>query len=93
MLIRLSLVVLAILFVGATPSAETARLAEARLQADLEVVKAFRPAYPFWQHIFTIPDGRIAFGSAQDGRLLATFPTKGDWATTASGGTGLAARR
>jgi hypothetical protein len=39
----------------------------------------FRPAYPFWQHIFTIPDGRIAFGSAQDGRLLAVFPTAGDW--------------
>ena len=81
MLKRLSLVVLAILFVGATPSAETTRLAEARLQADLDVVKAFRPAYPFWQHIFTIPDGQIAFGSAVDGRLLATFPAKGDWAT------------
>jgi hypothetical protein len=81
LLTRLSLVVLAILFVGATPSAETARLAEARLQADLDIVKAFRPAYPFWQHIFTIPDGQIAFGSAVDGRLLATFPTKGDWAT------------
>jgi hypothetical protein len=39
----------------------------------------FRPAYPFWRHIFTIPDGRIAFGSAQDGRLLAIFPTAGDW--------------
>jgi hypothetical protein len=81
LLTRLSLVVLAILFVGATPSAETARLAEARLQVDLDVVKAFRPAYPFWQHIFTIPDGQIAFGSALDGRLLATYPTKGDWAT------------
>ena len=26
-----------------------------------------------------IPDGSIAFGSAVDGRLLATFPAKGDW--------------
>lgn len=39
----------------------------------------FRPEFPFWQHIFTIPDGRIAFGSAQDGRLLGSFPTAGDW--------------
>ena len=53
---------------------------DARLQADLEVVKTLRPAYPFWQHIFTIPDGRIAFGSEQDGRLLVTFPSKGNWA-------------
>ncbi len=35
--------------------------------------------YPFWQHIFIIPDGRIVYGSAQDGRLLASFPTRGDW--------------
>lgn len=57
--------------------------AVARLAADIEVVKAFRPSYPFWQHIFTIPDGRIAFGSARDGRLIATFPTRGDWSTGA----------
>lgn len=50
-----------------------------RLDRDLAAVQTFRPAYPFWQHIFTIPDGRIAFGSAQDGRLLAIFPTAGDW--------------
>ena len=37
-----------------------------RLDRDLAAVQTFRPAYPFWQHIFTIPDGRIAFGSAQD---------------------------
>lgn len=61
------------------PAAPAASPVEARLEADLEVVKAYRPAYPFWQHIFTIPDGRIAFGSARDGRLLATFPAKGDW--------------
>ena len=51
----------------------------ARLDRDLAMVQMFRPAYPFWQYIFTIPDGRIAFGSAQDGRLLAIFPTTGDW--------------
>ena len=35
------------------------------------------PAIAFWQHVFTMPDGSIAFGSAVDGRLLATFPAKG----------------
>ena len=50
-----------------------------RLQADLEAFRTFRPAYPFWRHIFTIPDGSIIFGSAADGRLLATFPTRGNW--------------
>ena len=65
---------------GLTVAAEPASRVDARLQADLAVVKEFRPAYPFWQHIFTISDGRIAFGSAQDGRLVVTFPTKGgDW--------------
>ena len=54
---------------------------QARLDADLEAVRTYRPAYPFWQHIFTIPDGRIVFGSAEDGRLLATFPTRGNWAS------------
>ncbi|HKE83638.1 MAG TPA: hypothetical protein VKB50_07790, partial [Vicinamibacterales bacterium] len=52
----------------------------ARLDLDLAAIQMFRPEYPFWQHIFTIPDGRIAFGSAQDGRLLAIFPNVGDWA-------------
>src|SRR5690349_14588327 len=53
--------------------------AHTRLTLDLTALQMFRPEYPFWQHIFTIPDGRIAFGSAQDGRLLAIFPTAGDW--------------
>ena len=52
---------------------------EARLQADLEAVQEHRPAHPFWQHIFLFPDGRIIYGSAKDGRLLATFPVRGDW--------------
>ena len=53
---------------------------QARYQADLVAVRRSRPAYPFWQHIFTIPDGRIIFGSAETGRLLASFPTRGNWA-------------
>jgi hypothetical protein len=76
---RLSLVLVSVFLLSATRSAETAPTAEARLQADLQVLQTFRPSYPFWQHIFTIPDGRIAFGSAADGRLVATFPSKGDW--------------
>jgi hypothetical protein len=64
-------------------AAPSAAQVEARLRADLDIVKVLRPAYPFWQHIFTIPDGRIAFGSARDGRLIATFPVKGDWARDA----------
>jgi hypothetical protein len=52
---------------------------EARRRADFAAMRAFRPGYAFWRHIFTIPDGSIAFGSASDGRLLATFPAKGDW--------------
>ena len=51
----------------------------ARLRADIAAMEAFRPGYSFWRHIFTIPDGSIAFGSAVDGRLLATFPVKRDW--------------
>jgi len=52
---------------------------EARRRADFAAMQTFRPGYAFWQHVFTIPDGRIAFGSAVDGRLLAIFPAKGDW--------------
>ena len=50
-----------------------------RWRADLKAVETHRPGYPFWQHVFTIPDGRIIFGSAEDGRLLAEFPVRGDW--------------
>src|SRR4051812_15875079 len=49
---------------------------EARQRADFAAMRTFRPGYVFWRHVFTIPDGRIAFGSAVDGRLLATFPVK-----------------
>jgi hypothetical protein len=51
----------------------------ARWRADVVAMQTFRPGYAFWQHVFTIPDGSIAFGSASEGRLLATFPVKGDW--------------
>ena len=51
----------------------------ARLRDDIATFRRFRPAYPFWQHLFTQPAGRIVFGSAADGRLLAVFPSRGDW--------------
>jgi hypothetical protein len=54
-----------------------------RLEQDVRALQAYRPGYAFWQHVFTIPDGWIAFGSAADGRLLAAFPTRGDWSTEA----------
>lgn len=50
-----------------------------RWNDDLAAMAKFRTGYAFWQHIFSIPDGSIAFGSAVDGRLLAVFPAKGDW--------------
>jgi hypothetical protein len=52
---------------------------EVRRRADFAAMQAFRPGYAFWRHVFTIPDGSIAFGSAADGRLLATFPARGEW--------------
>ena len=55
------------------------RPVDARRRADFAAMQAFRPGYAFWQHIFTMPDHSVAFGSAVDGRLLATFPAKGDW--------------
>jgi hypothetical protein len=53
--------------------------AHARRSDDFAAMESYRPGYSFWQHIFTIPDGFIAFGSAVDGRLLAVFPARGDW--------------
>lgn len=57
--------------------------AASRLASDLAAMELFRPAYRFWRHIFIVPDGAVAFGSAVDGRLVATFPVKGDWARDA----------
>ena len=49
---------------------------QARRREDVAAMQAFRPGYPFWRHVFMIPDGSIAFGSAVDGRLLATLPAR-----------------
>jgi hypothetical protein len=57
-------------------------LAVDRLNADLTAIDRFRPSYPFWRHIFAVPDGSVAYGSRADGRLLAVFPTAGDWTRT-----------
>ena len=65
---------------GAAPAPDKAvDPIDARRRADFAAMQAFRPGYAFWQHVFTTPDGSIAFGSAVDGRLLATFPAKGVW--------------
>lgn len=57
---------------------------DARHADDLAAMKAFRPGYEFWQRVFSIPDGSIAFGSALDGHSLALFPTFGDWTRNAT---------
>ena len=72
--------------VAAVPSAAGAAARAAyyrtqlRLQEDLAAFRRFRPAFAFWRHIYTIPDGHILYGSAETGRLLASFPTRGNWA-------------
>jgi hypothetical protein len=65
-----------------TPEAEVRGAAEivaVRRQDDLAAMETFRPGFAFWQYVFVLPDHSIAYGSAIDGRLLVTFPTKGDW--------------
>jgi hypothetical protein len=57
-------------------------IAGGRLAADFDALRAFRPGYAFWRHVFMVPDGSVAFGSRSDGRLLAVFPAAGDWATS-----------
>lgn len=54
-----------------------------RYDRDLEAMRTYRPSYPFWHHVFTVPNGRVAFGSALDGSLLATFPVGEAWARDA----------
>jgi hypothetical protein len=56
---------------GEAPS--TPRNVSARLQSDLDAMQTYRPGYAFWRHVFTIPDGRVVFGSATDGRRLAVL--------------------
>jgi len=46
---------------------------------DIAALQVHRPEYPFWRHIFTVADGAVVFGSAVDGRLIATFPVNGEW--------------
>jgi hypothetical protein len=50
-----------------------------RLMGDLAALERHRPGYTFWRHVFTVPDGSVAYGSRADGRLLAVFPTGADW--------------
>ena len=80
---KVTFTLMCLLMVTAVSARDTAgdldAFSASRYQQDLEALQSFRPGYAFWQHIFTIPDGRIAFGSAVDGRLLAVFPAKGDW--------------
>lgn len=57
--------------------------ARQRYERDLEAMRIYRPGFAFWRHVFTVPNGRMAFGSAADGKLLATFPLRGDWAREA----------
>ena len=65
--------------VAATPMESATGYVQARYDADVAAFRIHRPAYAFWQHIFTIPDGSIAFGSATDGHLIARFPERGNW--------------
>ncbi|MDX1562751.1 MAG: hypothetical protein R3305_07475, partial [Gammaproteobacteria bacterium] len=48
-------------------------------EQDLDAVSRYRPGYRVWHHVFSVPNGRLAFGNAADGSLLATFPLDGDW--------------
>lgn len=59
--------------------AQVANVAEQQLIQDRAILGEFRPGFGFWLHIFDIPDGWIAFGNADTGELLASFPTHGDW--------------
>jgi hypothetical protein len=61
------------------PAASAENPVDARRRDDFAAMQTFRPGYAFWQHVFMLPDHSIAYGSAVDGRLLATFPAKGVW--------------
>jgi hypothetical protein len=60
----------------ATPEA-TMELAGRHYPNDLEAMQTYRPGFQFWRHVFTIPNGQMAYGSAVDGSLLATVPLGG----------------
>jgi hypothetical protein len=59
------------------PASDALAFAGLRLLRDQVSIEAFRPSYPFWRHVFMVPDGSILFGSAADGRLLTTIPARG----------------
>jgi uncharacterized protein YbdZ (MbtH family) len=59
--------------------AQAIDVARVQYEEDRAVMARFRPGHTFWEHVFAVPDGWVAFGSASDGRLLAAFPTRGDW--------------
>jgi hypothetical protein len=65
------------------PAVAVETIVEARLERDFAAIRAYRPAFSFWENIFVIPDGYVAYGSAEDGRLLAVFPTNGNWSRDA----------
>lgn len=50
-----------------------------RMQDDVAALQSYRPGFPFWRDVFTVPDGAIVFASAADGHLIATLPATGDW--------------
>jgi hypothetical protein len=54
-------------------------LAHRHLDQDLEAMRLYRPGYEFWHDVFTIENGSMAFGSASDGSLIATFPLGKNW--------------
>ena len=62
------------------PGFVAADIVERRRRDDFAAMQQFRPGYRFWREVFTMPDGLVAFGSAIDGRVLATVPAKGEWA-------------
>ena len=64
---------------GGANALTAAEVAAERRRDDFAAMDAYRPGYPFWRHVFTLPDHSVAFGSAKDGRLLALFPAKGEW--------------
>lgn len=64
---------------GPIAFAQVIEVSREQANLDREILNRFRPSTPFWKHVFQIPDGSIAYGSAIDGRLLAVFPTQGDW--------------
>jgi hypothetical protein len=65
--------------ISTPPGSVAGAIVDARWRADVAAMRRYRPGYEFWQRVFTMPDGSIVFGSAMDGRLVATFPARGDW--------------